>query len=330
METNTSDRKIVPLAFSIPDECIVDTIPEKEHLLANLIPGNMDTYTFGKHDQEKYYEMYKKSRFAITKMKGGWDCLRHYEILMNGCIPLFENLKDCPAETMTTYPKHLNDEAYDLYNNWRETQETIEKYNNLCSRFLEHTRKYCTTSYAAKIVLDNMKDGDKIKNILLITCHSGVNYQREFTWIGLKRYIKSIGGFAIEYPKIKVLYNDFDLESSNHSNYTYSKRLQNDYTMEEGEIIDRIKNKFWDLIIYGKVGPDEYCDFPLYDIVKTEYDKDKIAFFYGGDEIFDLRVKDNHSYHINMFNRYIPYHPYVNYLNHWSQFGTSFVRELAM
>jgi hypothetical protein len=100
--------------------------------------------------------------------------------------------------------------------------------------------------------------------------------------------------------------------------------------MEEGEIIDRIKNKFWDLIIYGKIGPDEYCDFPLYDIVKTEYDKDKIAFFYGGDEIFDLKVKDNHSYHINMFNRYIPYHPYVNYLNHWSQFGTSFGRELAM
>ena len=36
---------------------------------------------------------------------------------MNGCIPLFENLQDCPTNTLTTYPKELNEEAYNLYNN---------------------------------------------------------------------------------------------------------------------------------------------------------------------------------------------------------------------
>ena len=37
--------------------------------------------------------------------KGGWDCLRHYEIMMNGCIPIFEGLIDCPQLTLTTLPK---------------------------------------------------------------------------------------------------------------------------------------------------------------------------------------------------------------------------------
>ena len=64
----------------------------KKYLLASLIPGDMTTYIFNKYKEVEYNKMYQDSRFALTKKKGGWDCLRHYEILMNGCIPLFENL----------------------------------------------------------------------------------------------------------------------------------------------------------------------------------------------------------------------------------------------
>ena len=49
--------------------------------------------------------MYKKSLFGITTEKAGWDCFRHYEILMNGCIPLFPNIKNCPELTCTNLPK---------------------------------------------------------------------------------------------------------------------------------------------------------------------------------------------------------------------------------
>ena len=38
--------------------------------------------------------MYSNSIFAITNKKLGWDCLRHYEILMNGCVPLYLDIKD--------------------------------------------------------------------------------------------------------------------------------------------------------------------------------------------------------------------------------------------
>jgi hypothetical protein len=329
-----NNNSVFPLSFCIPDECVVEEIPEKIYLLASLIPGDTSTYIFNKYQEKEYNDMYRKSRFAITKMKGGWDCLRHYEILMNGCIPLFENLKDCPRDTLTSYPKHLNDEAYELFNNWVENEECINKYNILCSHFLEHTRKNCTTSACAKYFLKNIRNGDKIKNVLLITGNCGVNYNRETLWIGLKRHIKSIHGVAVEYEKMPFLYDDFDNLSENNyyrnNCYTFPKRLQkdDDYNMSEHEIIEKINNNFWDLIIYGKVGPDEFCTFPFYDIVKTKYNKNKIAFIYGGDEIFNLKITDCHSYHINMFNRYIYYKPYSDYLNYYKQFGNCFVREL--
>jgi hypothetical protein len=217
-----------------------------------------------------------------------------------------------------------------LFNNWSENEENINKYNILCSQFLEHTRRFCTSSYAAKHLLNNIKNGDKIKNILLICGHSGVNYTREFTWIGLKRHIQSIGGVAVEYPRLDVLYDDYDINSTNCCYYTFPKRLTSETCMQETEIIDKIHNNFWDLIIYGKVGPDEFCNFPLYQTVKSKYNKNKIAFIFGGDEIYNLKVTDRHSYRVNMFNVCIPYWPYVEYLNYYKQFGTCFVRELDM
>jgi hypothetical protein len=331
---DVNDVSVLPFSFSIPDECVVEEIPNKTRLLASLIPGDMTTYTFDKYKENEYNIMYREARFAITKMKGGWDCLRHYEILMNGCIPLFEDLKDCPENTLTTYPKEYNDVAYELYNNWGENDECIEKYNILCLKLLDHTRTHCTTSACAKYFLKNIKNGDKVKNILLITGHYGVNYNREMLWIGLKRYIKSINGVAVEWGKMPFLYDDFDNLSEHkyygNNCYTFPKRIEkdSDYHMSESEIINKIKDNFWDLIIYGKVGPDEFCTFPLYDIVKSHYNKNKIAFIFGGDEIFNLKITDGKICHRNMFNVNIYYKPYADYLNYYKQFGTCFVREL--
>ena len=334
---NVNENSVFPFSMCIPDECIAKSIPEKKFLLASLIPGDMSTYIFDKYSEKEYNDMYKESRFAITKMKGGWDCLRHYEILMNGCIPLFKNLNECPKYTLTTYPKHLNDEAYNLYNNWIENEEFINKYNILCSKYLEHTRENCTTSALTKYFLKICcNSNNSIKNILLITCHEGVNYNRELLWIGLKRYFKEIGGVGVEYNKLPFLYDDFDNYSDNiyygNNCYTFPRRLQKDkdYNMTENEIIDKINSNFWDLIIYGKVGPDEFCTFPFYDIVKTKYNKNKIVFLFGGDEIFNLKISNPNSNHINMFNRPIYYKKYYDYLTYCKQYAKCFVRELEM
>ncbi len=95
---------ILPISLAVPRDKIINEISKTyNHLLAPLIPGKLKTYIY--NDEISYYEMYKKSIFALTNKKKGWDCLRHYEILMNGAIPLFLDLENCPKLTLNTLPK---------------------------------------------------------------------------------------------------------------------------------------------------------------------------------------------------------------------------------
>ena len=50
---------------------------------------------------------YKTMQGFQVKRKGGWDCLRHYEIMGNSCIPLFEDIQNAPRFTMMKLPKAL-------------------------------------------------------------------------------------------------------------------------------------------------------------------------------------------------------------------------------
>jgi hypothetical protein len=94
-----------PIWFSIPKKHIVKEVPNKKLQYATIIPGDLSTYIYdNEHD---YFQGYKDAYFGITMKKGGWDCLRHYEIIMNGCVPYFVDLMSCPKQTMTTFPKEM-------------------------------------------------------------------------------------------------------------------------------------------------------------------------------------------------------------------------------
>lgn len=53
--------------------------------------GSMHTHNlgvrYGPMDEHRYYDDYSRSYFAVTRRKGGWDCMRHYEILAAGTHP---------------------------------------------------------------------------------------------------------------------------------------------------------------------------------------------------------------------------------------------------
>jgi hypothetical protein len=38
-------------------------------------------------------------------MKAGWDCLRHYEIMANWCLPYFRAFEACPPTIMAKLPR---------------------------------------------------------------------------------------------------------------------------------------------------------------------------------------------------------------------------------
>ena len=107
-------KNVYPINFAIPKEKIVHTInPKPLNILAPLIPGKYSTHIY--ENEQDYYQSYQNSVFALTYKKMGWDSLRHYEILMNGCIPLFLNIDKCPEKILTNLPKKLLYEVFNQY-----------------------------------------------------------------------------------------------------------------------------------------------------------------------------------------------------------------------
>jgi len=102
-EYNNSVDGVFPISFGIPEELILKSVGEKKKIISDIIPNSNKNYSFD--NESDYYSEYSSSWFANTQKKGGWDCLRHYEIMMNGCIPLFHDLENCPKNTLTTLPK---------------------------------------------------------------------------------------------------------------------------------------------------------------------------------------------------------------------------------
>ena len=103
-ECSKTTQRIKPINLSVPKSKICKEIDRNpEYLIAPLIPQKNKTYIY-KNEQD-YYKMYQKSIFGLTFKKVGWDCMRHYEIMMNGCIPFFLNIQNCPKTTMTNFPK---------------------------------------------------------------------------------------------------------------------------------------------------------------------------------------------------------------------------------
>ena len=96
-------RGVRPIAFSIPDEKIASAPTEKTALLATHVvdpevasrAGHSTSAAFS--DEAEYYADLQSARFGVTTKRAGWDCMRHYELAANGCVPCFRNLAAKPA-----------------------------------------------------------------------------------------------------------------------------------------------------------------------------------------------------------------------------------------
>jgi len=312
-------RDIKSLPYCIPDEIFCDNVliefnkPSlKKYVISPLIPGNTSNYLFGAGEEAKYYDMYRQSMFAMTKKKGGWDCLRHYEILAAGCIPVFEDIDKCPVDTLVSLPTDLLKSAYQNLLPWKNTKEQREAYPIYSSQILHAAKANCSASANTEWFLRDMSHlGIYPKNILLLVGHMGINYTRELNWIGIKRFA---GLNAVEYPPLDFLYDDFPeskLCELYGNGFTYSRRLSSRLrtVMSELELVESIKQKKWDMIIYGKVGPDETVvgsvpHLPFWGEVFKRYSRDEIVFWYGGDGMQDMTFANRYSEHLAIHCQY--------------------------
>jgi hypothetical protein len=284
---------LFPITFSIPKEKICEISIQKTKILSNLIPGNISTYIY--NTEQEYYNEYQKSYFAITTKKGGWDCLRHYEILANRCIPLFKNINECPTNTLFLLPKNLLIEANNLYNNKFINKkineiniEDINEYNILQNKLLEYTKNYLTTDKIAKYILQKT-NYENVSKVLYISPDVRPDYLKCLTLHGFKSIL---GSNCHDYPKIPHIYKSQNINYANlyGKGMTYTNLLEQNLhdTSLDMNIVDNIKNKYYDIIIYGSY----HRGMPYYDLIRTIYKPNEIILLCGE----DLHNCDNHYF----------------------------------
>lgn len=142
-ELTFKHERLFPISFAIPTSK-VNFNKNKIKDLSFITPLNRKTYIY---DNEKdYYNDYNEARFGVTLKKAGWDCMRHYEILANGCIPVFNKIEHCPNNIMASFPKQL---CLNVNNDIRQKINLENVYKNYIEDFEDHFLKNNTTKAEA-------------------------------------------------------------------------------------------------------------------------------------------------------------------------------------
>ena len=279
-----------PIGFSLPESKIVSEIPVKDQDFAFNVPGRLETYIYNK--ESDYYRDFQRSYFAITMAKGGWDCLRHYEILANGCIPYFLNLEACPENTMFFLPKDLIKEAMSLEG---VSQYGIDhhvfdknKYFEILNKLLEHTRKYLTTKNMAKHILDSVGYSGTGKILYLGSDHGKQEFCACLNFIGLKQLL---GDRVIDVPKLDYAYKSYPADSIGRlygRGFSYTRMLE-DSPIDRENIEQRIKDKEFDLVIFGNI----HWGLHYFNLVRQVYESNRIVYLCTEDQ--EWHIVQHHS-----------------------------------
>jgi hypothetical protein len=279
---------IYPINLSINKSKVIKNVCYKKKLLASLIPGDISTYIYD--NEIDYYNEYKESYFAITQKKGGWDCMRHYEILANGCIPLFLDIEACPYKTMYNFPKETILNTNLIYNNiislpddsQLKTAEEMELTKLYIKPLLEYSRNYLTNEKTAEYIL-NVTNNNNVKKILFLSGCTNPDYLRCTVLVGFKELF---GVNCHDYPKIQHIYKGYE-----NADKLYGKGISYTRLIDDNErnnnydntIEQDIKNKIYDVVIYGSY----YRGIPFWELVNQNYGKDKIIMLWGEDIMED-------------------------------------------
>lgn len=144
-----------PISYAIPESQIdIFGKIKKENIFSPnlkkpMIGGGSDPVSYTFKDEDLYYMEYAKSYYGYTCKKIGWDCMRHYEILANRCIPSFPDLENCPSTIMSNFPKSIILEM----NRYSLNEKIHLYYNEFCDYLIDYTKKNLTTKKLVQTML---------------------------------------------------------------------------------------------------------------------------------------------------------------------------------
>ncbi len=154
-------HRIKPISISHKNKLFQKTAPPYS-LFGPQILGVEGRKLYCFDDEEEYYDDMSRSFFGLTCKKGGWDSLRHYEILAAGSCLLFRDYKHKP---FLCSPRHLpcfsystKGELESLVNRLLPNGKPSEAYISMLDKQRSWLLKYGTTRARAKKILEILKN----------------------------------------------------------------------------------------------------------------------------------------------------------------------------
>ncbi|MGB0767789.1 MAG: hypothetical protein ACPGYV_08770 [Phycisphaeraceae bacterium] len=282
-------RRLYPLSFCIPESLILDAPPTKEQAAGEGISRGRRRYRFGPGEQDAYYRDYQRSYFGLTYKKGGWDCMRHLEIMANGTLPFFPGIEDCPRYTMTHYPKArladigrtyagaLTIDGYSLSFDPDLAADAITQYEAYVRALLDHTRTHLTTAAMARYVLDKAGRPDATR-VLYVASGNKPDYLCDLLFHGMRTIL---GPGCVDANKLWWMYQSASPKRVGKlygNGFTYSRHLD-EIDLDRTAIKARLAKREFDLVVFGAVNR---CH-DLLPEVRRHYDREEVVLVDGED-----------------------------------------------
>ena len=169
----TGIKNVFPTGFGIPKHRIINIdLSKKDQIYQKTAPDDA-TFSrvtdigggFAHHkftDEDKYYNDLHRSWFGLTCKKGGWDCLRHYEIIAAGSVLLFRdyNLKPavCSPQSIPCLSYSSREELTEIINRLVVNNKPTDEYMFYLNRQREWLYNIGTTEARANHILTVIKD----------------------------------------------------------------------------------------------------------------------------------------------------------------------------
>jgi hypothetical protein len=160
-------ENVYPTGFGIPSDRIrpinllrktqlfQKTAPKESYFLQHA--HGRGNYHYEWNQENAYYEEMQNCWFGLTCKKGGWDSLRHYEIMAAGSLLLFKDYDKkpvlCPPENLPTFYYSSPEELHGIMNSLVVNNKPTKQYIEMLFEQREWLLKYGTTEARALQVL---------------------------------------------------------------------------------------------------------------------------------------------------------------------------------
>ena len=154
-------------------------------------------------------------------------------------MPFFENLENCPENTLSGFPKQLLIED----KNKKDTM-TDKEYNYYLKKIFNYFKENFTCEIVAEKFLKQIHRDSNVKlsevKILMLHGNQCNNYMADMLFIGLRRILKEK---LVDEKKLVQLYKSFT-GGGYGKGFTYTKKLSDELVIDRDNIKEKISNNF--------------------------------------------------------------------------------------